>query len=91
LVRRRVCQKAGKEYGIAYGGGVGFDDDPRHIRLANFCCRLRERFLYEYAFGNKWQHDLRVEQILEAERKHVYPGCIGGKRAAPPEEFPESW
>ena len=23
---------------------------------------------------------------MEAEWRHVYPGCIGGKRAAPPEE-----
>ena|SRR5215813_2266896 len=76
----------GKEYGIAYGGGIGFDDDPRHIRLADFCFRLRERFLYEYDFGNRWQHDLRVEQVLEAEGKRVYPVCTDGKRAAPPEE-----
>ncbi len=76
----------GKEYGIAYDGGVGFADDPRHIRLADFCFRLRERFLYEYGFGDNWQHDLRVEQILEAEGKRVYPVCTGGKRAAPPEE-----
>jgi len=76
----------GKEYGIAYDGGVGFDDDPKHIRLADFCFRLRERFLYEYDFGDDWQHDLRVEQILEAEGKRVYPVCTGGKRAAPPEE-----
>ena|SRR2546425_871779 len=36
--------------------------------------------------GDKWQHDLRVEQILEAEAGRIYPVCTGGKRAAPPEE-----
>ena len=76
----------GKAYGIAYEGGIGFDDDPRHIRLADFCFRLRERFLYEYDFDANWQHDLRVEQILAVEGSRTYPVCIGGKRAAPPEE-----
>jgi Plasmid pRiA4b ORF-3-like protein len=76
----------GKEYGIAYEGGIGFADDPSRIRLADFCFRLRERFLYEYDFENNWQHDLRVEQILEAEAGRIYPVCTGGKRAAPPEE-----
>jgi Plasmid pRiA4b ORF-3-like protein len=76
----------GKEYGIAYEGGMGFADDPRRIRLADFCFRVRERFLYEYDFADNWQHDLRVEQILEAEARRIYPVCTGGKRAAPPEE-----
>ena len=76
----------GKEYGIAYEGGIGFADDPSRIRLADFCFRSRERFLYEYDFEDNWQHDLRVEQILEAEAGRIYPVRTGGKRAAPPEE-----
>jgi hypothetical protein len=74
-----------KEYGIAYEGGIGFDDDPRLIRLRDFRFRLRERFLYEYNFGDNWQHDIRVEQIGAAEARRIYPICIGGRRAAPPE------
>jgi pRiA4b ORF-3-like protein len=35
----------GKEYGITYDGGMGFDDDPKQIRLANFRLRLRERLM----------------------------------------------
>lgn len=46
----------GKEYDIAYEGGVGFDGDSRNIRLADFCFRLRERFLYEHDFDDNWQH-----------------------------------
>jgi|SRR6266446_6322627 len=34
----------GKEYGIAYEGGIGFDDDPGQIRSAGFRFRLREGF-----------------------------------------------
>jgi hypothetical protein len=76
----------GKEYGIAYEGGMGFAHAPHQIRVANFGFRLRERFLYEYDFRDNWQHDLRVEHIMTADPKRSYPVCIGGKRAAPPEE-----
>jgi len=76
----------GKEYGLAYDGGPGFAEDPRQSRLRDFQFRLHERFLYEYDFGDNWQHDMRVEQIVAADRQCIYPICIGGKRAAPPEE-----
>ena len=76
----------GKEYGIAYDGGMAFDDDPTQIRLRDFRFRLRERFLYDYDFNDNWQHDIRVEQIRAADTRRTYPMCIGGKRAAPPEE-----
>jgi hypothetical protein len=76
----------GKEYGIAYNGGIGFADDPRQIQLRDFRFRLRERFLYEYDCGDRWQHDIRVEQIVEAQARRIYPLCIGGRRAAPPEK-----
>jgi hypothetical protein len=76
----------GKEYGIAYEGGIGFADDPKRIRLRDFRLRFRERFLYEYDFNDNWQHDIRVEEIVAANTERPYPVCIGGKRAAPPEE-----
>jgi hypothetical protein len=76
----------GKEYGIAYEGGLGFDDDPQQVRLGDFRWRLPERFLYEYDFRDHWQHDIRVEQIVGADARRRYPVCIGGRRAAPPEE-----
>src|SRR5712692_7248860 len=57
----------GKEYGTAYDGGMGFANDPKRITLADFRFRLRERFVYEYDFNEHWQHDIRVEQIVEAD------------------------
>jgi hypothetical protein len=37
----------GKDYGIAYAGGMCFSDDPKRVRLADFGFRLNERFYYE--------------------------------------------
>jgi hypothetical protein len=53
--------------------------------------RLRERFVYEYDFIDGWQHDLRLEQILPLDSRRDYPLCIGGQRAAPPEDCGGPW
>src|SRR6266542_3667096 len=75
----------GKDYGSSRIGGIGFSDDSHQVRLADFGFRLRERFLYEYDFGDGWQHDLRVEAIHASDPERRYPQCVGGRRAAPPE------
>jgi hypothetical protein len=76
----------GKDYGVAHLGGFSFADDPRKVSLADFGFRLRERFFYEYDFHDLWQHEIRVEQILELDSKRNYPVCIAGRRAGPPED-----
>jgi hypothetical protein len=69
----------GREYGHAYGEGLtreAFDTTLSDLEL-----RLRQRFLYNYDFGDYWQHEIRLEQISEPNLNKSYPICIGGKRA----------
>jgi len=75
----------GRQYG--HDGGI----DPRRVRLAALGLRVRERFTYEYDFTDNWQHDLRVEQALPLAPGQPYPRCVGGRRAAPPEECGGPW
>ncbi len=49
------------------------------------------RFTYEYDFGDSWEHLLLVEKILLPEPGVVYPRCIKGKRACPPEDVGGVW
>jgi len=44
------------------------------------------RFLYTYDFGDGWNHEIRVERVLEREAAISYPRCIAGARACPPED-----
>ncbi|MCP6761224.1 MAG: plasmid pRiA4b ORF-3 family protein [Fischerella sp. CENA71] len=81
----------GKHYGIAQIGGMWFSDDPKVVKLSDFGWRMRERFLYEYDFGDNWQHQIRVEAILTPESNCFYPLCIDGKRACPPEDCGGPW
>jgi hypothetical protein len=76
----------GQEYGVEHLGGIGFADDPTAVSLASFDFRPRERFQYEYDFGDSWLHEIRVERVLGLDPKRTYPVCIAGKRATPPED-----
>jgi len=76
----------GKEYGISRAGCTGFSTDPKQVSLGDFNFRDSERFLYEYDFCDLWQHQIRFEKTLPVEIKKTYPVCVGGARAAPPED-----
>ena len=81
----------GKEYGIAKIGGIGFAEDPRKVALRDLRLRTKERFLYEYDFGDFWQHQIRLERILPFSPTRSYPVCLAGARRAPPEDCGGPW
>ncbi len=81
----------GKDFGVYHIGGHAFDEQATKVRLADFQFRLGERFLYEYDFGDRWRHQIRLERILPCEPERTYPVCIGGKRSAPPENCGGVW
>jgi hypothetical protein len=81
----------GKRYGVPQSSGMWFLDDPTTVPLADLRLRLRERFLYEYDFGDRWQHEIRVEKKLPLQPKRRSPTCIGGQRATPPEDCGGPW
>jgi hypothetical protein len=76
----------GQDYGVYHDGGITFLTNADQVRLSNFKFRNNERFLYEYDFGDCWQHEVRVGKRLVLKDKRLYPCCIGGKRRAPPED-----
>lgn len=48
-------------------------------------------FSYLYDFGDGWQHQIVVEQVLPPEDGAHYPRCLAGKRACPPEDCGGVW
>jgi hypothetical protein len=81
----------GKSYGISRTGGIWFADDPNKVQLYNLRLRERQRFVYEYDFGDLWQHEIRVEKKLPIDTEKTYPVCISGARATPPEDCGGPW
>jgi hypothetical protein len=58
----------------------------RRTRLHDLLERPRERLVYEYDFGDSWEHDVVLEAMEPARPGVRYPRAIGGKRACPPED-----
>jgi hypothetical protein len=48
-------------------------------------------FLYQYDFGDDWNHKVVVEKEFPAQAGVSYPCCVGGRRACPPEDCGGVW
>ena len=81
--------------GVYYGEphpDFGFDViSERRVRLYQLVSGVKDKFIYEYDFGDSWEHEVVVEKILKPEPKTRYPHCIKGKRACPPEDIGGVW
>lgn len=47
---------------------------------------LNKNIVYEYDFGDSWEHDIVLEKILPKQVSLRYPICLEGERACPPED-----
>lgn len=65
--------------------------DERRTRLETVATYEKFKFLYEYDFGDGWEHTILVEKILLPEPDVTYPVCVAGKRACPPEDVGGMW
>jgi Plasmid pRiA4b ORF-3-like protein len=74
----------GGEYGPAFA-----DLDYRDERTATLQALVAEpggRLVYSYDFGDDWEHDVVIEEVLVAEAGVRYPRCAGGAGRCPPED-----
>ncbi|QGJ71670.1 Hypothetical protein PBC10988_33770 [Planctomycetales bacterium 10988] len=49
------------------------------------------RFVYEYDFGDGWEHGIEFEGCLEVKKGVRYPLCLEGENACPPEDIGGIW
>ena len=79
-----------------YGMREWFPDEPEvndetGFSLGRITRTVGTVFLYEYDFGDSWQHELLVEGIASPEKGIGYPVCTAGARACPPEDVGGVW
>lgn len=75
--------------GVQYGepdpdGELALRDELDH-RL-DAVARKGSRFRYTYDFGDWWEHEVVVEDVVAADPDERYPTCVDGARACPPED-----
>jgi hypothetical protein len=54
-------------------------------RLGDLICTAGARLLYEYDFGDGWQHELVLEEVLLGDESFQQT-CVAGQRCCPPED-----
>ena len=69
-----------------------FEDDPgvfdeNATAIAEVAPRAKSTFVYEYDFGDSWEHRITVEKILDPDPAAAgLARCLDGERACPPED-----
>ncbi len=66
----------------------GLEDvrDESRVRLDRVLRAEKASIVYEYDFGDGWEHTIVLEKILPASAAGPVPRCVAGKRACPPED-----
>lgn len=83
----------GRLYGIPdddFMGDMGMQDEAK-VKLNGVLRAEKDNMIYEYDFGDSWEHKVVLEKILDPDPTQTLPLCIKGKRACPPEDCGGVW
>ena len=61
-------------------------ENEETVFLGQVVTRAKQKFMYEYDFGDSWEHEIVVEKMLPFDPQAKYPVCLAGARACPPED-----
>jgi Plasmid pRiA4b ORF-3-like protein len=60
--------------------------NERRYAVADLAPNPKKKFIYEYDFGDSWEHEVTAEKILSRDPAFKYPVCLAGANACPPED-----
>ena len=66
-------------------------EDEAKYKLSQLLKKEKDTLIYEYDFGDSWEHKILLEKILPFDSNTALPVCIKGKRACPPEDCGGIW
>ena len=64
----------------------GAQRDEGATRVGDVLRSPGDHLVYEYDFGDGWEHDIVLEGITTPETGMTHPICVDGERACPPED-----
>ena len=65
-------------------GGMKVKNE-KNIKIEDLLIESKDIMVYEYDFGDSWEHDVLLEKILPRDIDKKYPYVVKGKGACPPE------
>ena len=66
-------------------------EDERRVSLKKALLKVGSKIKYVYDYGDSWRHTILLEKVLPREEGTIYPRCVAGKRACPPEDVGGTW
>ena len=65
--------------------------DYKKMKVSDLLINEKDKIIYDYDFGDGWEHDVTLEKILPAGTDLIKPTCIAGKMNCPPEDCGGVW
>ena len=75
----------GERYGMHFDDYPEDEIDEKQVTVLRAIGEHR-RFLYEYDFGDSWDHEVVVEDAVRLPWGLRYAVCLDGQNACPPED-----
>jgi len=60
--------------------------NEKHYTVADLAPGAKQKFIYEYDFGDSWEDEVLVEEVLPPDPDFKHPVCLVGANACPPED-----
>lgn len=60
--------------------------DYTPFKIKDLLKKEKDKMIYEYDFGDSWEHDIILEKQVSLKRKLIYPKCIKAVLACPLED-----
>jgi hypothetical protein len=80
-----------RQYGIP---DPDFEDETiseEGIRIDTLLKKEKDSLIYEYDFGDGWEHTVVLETIIDSTPDETVPRCMTGRRGCPPEDVGGIW
>lgn len=84
-------ERLGIDYEDEYEGDPDVKMDWRVMIAHYFMKRKNPTAIYKYDFGDGWKHLVELEDIHPREAGVIYPRCVDGARACPPDDCGGPW
>jgi hypothetical protein len=80
-----------KHYGLPYDDFGEDIANEKRFRLDDVLKAPRDSMVYEYDFGDGWEHKIVLEKVHNNPGGHLTPLCMDGARACPPDDCGGPW
>lgn len=66
-------------------------EDYTDLSVSDLLTREKDILIYEYDFGDGWEHQITLEKVLPKTGETQLPVCLQGKMNCPPEDCGGVW